>query len=180
MKYFSGLFAAVIAAFLVMTAPASAQPFEDLDFDRQNPGQSAQVPPAPTGPSPSVSADDPDRLLLNMFSGDETAPAQAGPPTAGAQSPNSGSLQNLPGEPSPTRVPAGPGEAKIEKDQPQAQSQTRVRRSSAPKRIYEPFQQRWVEAEKAWARDISNIPVNCVSLVSDRTLYHINCAGYLR
>ncbi|MDR1395860.1 MAG: hypothetical protein LBK52_06810 [Deltaproteobacteria bacterium] len=192
MKYFIGLLG-LLGLVWGLASPALAQgqgqgqqgdfQFEELDFDRQ--GRQGQ------GGQPSQ--DDPDGLLTRMFSGEEVPPGsnpgqpqganQGQPPRQSqpGQDPGSGPIQNLPGEPSPVQNPAGPGEARIERSQQQQASPSgrRYYRSSRQRRV-QPFQRPWQEAEKAWAKDIGNHVVPCYSLVSNRVLYHINCAQNLR
>jgi hypothetical protein len=209
MNKLTGIFVSLfLATWLVMgfhaADKAQAQSgggFEDLNY--QNQGSQSQVPPPPTGPGAN---EDPDGLLNRMFSGEDVAPGtqpgspgssgtpgysgtpgSSGTPGAPESAGSYGATNNLPGTPSPFNVPAAPGEARIERTTPAGptgpSATTPRRRSSNSRRTQRyatPHENRWADAQRAWAKDIPNIVTPCQSLVGDRILYHINCAANLR
>ncbi|MDR2142725.1 MAG: hypothetical protein LBR11_13265 [Deltaproteobacteria bacterium] len=129
--------------------------------------------------------DDPDDLLRQMFSEEPEAPApptkapQSAPSVKPSQDNGGGPIQNLPGEPSPVKNPAKPGEAKIERPNAPARVGPNYRRTPRAS-DYLPFQQRWFHAEDAWSQDLPNIVTLCPSLVPNRPLYHISCVEGVR
>ncbi|MDR0548919.1 MAG: hypothetical protein LBI10_05855 [Deltaproteobacteria bacterium] len=174
MRIYLGIVGLGILTFLALTFTANAQEgqsfqFEELDYNSQDGGRSAQS----NGPIRDAS----DELLRRMFSDDDTPPPATTPPASNRPS-EMGTLQNLPGVPSPTQTPARPGEALIERSG--SGGGRSGARNYSKAEDYEPFQRRWFEAEKAWSREKANVVVPCVSLIPTRVLYHVSCVGNLK
>jgi hypothetical protein len=178
MKIFLGAIIAGLLALGFFPPKAWAQEggfqFEELDYDRQSGGRSAQNAQGPAEGNPG-SQEESDELLQRMFAGEDGSPNAPSRAPSGAAA-QDGSFQNLPGEPSPVKPPARPGEARIERSDSAGSGRRAARASDYP-----PFQRRWFEAEDAWSRDLGGAAVvPCQSLLPNRILYHINCASNLR
>jgi hypothetical protein len=125
-------------------------------------------------PGDSGGAPDPDAGLADLFSGDPVSPT------------GQGSIQNLPGEPSPVSTPAAQGEAKIELADGKSPASTAKkgvtrRRTGASKgpSFRNIREKRFYYAMQAWRGHPELRPVNCQSYLTERPLYDIRCLGTL-